>query len=115
MEALIGILLASIGIAALVSALGFAEKAESLALDSERMQNLAQSKLEETLALKDFTQTNGDFSDRGLESYTWDMSSETTSVGGVSVVTVTVQNTANGRSQEVETLFYQNPETSASP
>lgn len=115
MEALIGIVLAGVGISALVSALGYAEKAESVALDAERMQTLARAKLDETLAIQDFTQTSGDFSDRGQEQYTWEMLSESTSVGGISVVKVTVRNSVNGRSQEVETLFYQNPEATTTP
>jgi len=116
-EALVAVVLAGGGIAALVSAIGATTRGEAKAIQSEKMQRLAVQKLDEVIATQDFNSQGGNFADDGEPDMDWSMTDDTTSVENLEQVTVTVSKSNDSNtSQVVSTLFYRRPaETSAGP
>ena len=113
-EALVAVILAGGGIAALVTALGSTERAEARTLSAEKMLRFAEQKLQESIATKDFNSQSGDFTDQGAPDLDWTLSQETTSVDDLEYITVTVSKAdGTGSSQSARTLFYQTQTASA--
>lgn len=113
-EALVSLVLAGGGIAALVSSIGATERAEARALQSEKMQRLAYTKLEEILASRDFVSQGGDFNDRGESDFEWNLEQNTTSVENLTQLTVSVTKTTDSSvKQTLSTLVFDPPTATA--
>lgn len=90
-EAIVSVALLAVGIVAALSAIGQMTKTEALVQEGERMRRLADEKLQELIATRDYeTLTEGDFTERGENRYTWTSLLEPTGVENLEVVTVTV-------------------------
>jgi prepilin-type N-terminal cleavage/methylation domain-containing protein len=111
-EALAAAALLGVGITAALSALGAIAKTEAAIQDKARMQRMAQEKYDEMVSTNQqaLASQSGDFTDRNLPGYTWNLDLDT--------VTVTVQKqNAGARDAEgrVEGMLYISPNsTSAS-
>lgn len=116
-EALVALVLAGGGIAALVSSMGGMQRSEARILQSERMQRLAQTKLEEIIATQDYNAQGGDFQDQGITDLSWSMTNDVTSVENLEKVTLKVTKQGDESAvQTVETLVYRPPtQTTARP
>lgn len=92
LEALVALVLATVGVASVVKAIGALTQAQAKMQAVERLQDLAAYKYQELIATGDYaTITEGDFQDQGLPDYRWTCDVETTSYEGVVVVRVTAQ------------------------
>lgn len=106
-EALVSVALAGGGLAALVTAIGGAERAEARLLRAEKLQRLAHQKLEEAVSIQEFNEQSGDFSDSGEPDVRWELTFDTTSVESLNHVTVTATfGDGDTQAQTVETLLY---------
>jgi prepilin-type N-terminal cleavage/methylation domain-containing protein len=119
-EALAAAALLGVGITAALSALGAIAKTEAAIQDKARMQRMAQEKYDEMVSTNQqaLASQSGDFTDRNLPGYTWNLDVETSQVTNLDTVTVTVQKqNAGARDAEgrVEGMLYISPNsTSAS-
>ena len=113
-EALVAVVLAGGGIAALVTAIGSTERLEAKTIESEKLQRYAVQKLDEIIATADFNNQGGDFALEGEPGLEWAMSNETTSTENLETVSVTVTRADSEASgQTVSTLFYRVPTSTA--
>lgn len=111
-EALVALVLAGGGIAALVSSMGVMQRSEARILLAEKMQRLAVEKLDEIVATQDTNAQSGDFQDRGVEGFSWTVTDDTTSVENLEKITVQVTKDGDETAvQTVETLIYRPPAT----
>ena len=114
-EALVSVILAGGGIAALVSSIGATERAEARAIQAEKMQRLGNAKLEEIIASRDFVSQGGDFATEGEPDFEWNLEQNTTSVENLSQLTVSVtKSTDSSVKQTLSTLIYDPPTSSDS-
>ena len=91
MEAIVSVALLAVGIVAALSAIGQMTKAEAIVQEGERMRRLADEKLQELIATGDYqTITEGDFTERGENRYTWTSLLDPTGVENLETLTVTV-------------------------
>jgi len=115
-EALASIMLLAVGIVAAMSALGGMTKADGGMRESERMQRLADEKLQELLATGDWEfSTEGDFQDRNDSRYNWTATLEPSGIENLQVLAVTVSH-ANVRDDvgtQAYELIYVPPTTGA--
>jgi len=106
-EVLVAVLMTGLAVAGLVSTLGSMSKSEARALERERVQSLAQDKIDEVMAVGTFDQTEGDFEDLGVSGYSWTMTLDTTQLPDVDSVTVSVtKDTDSTMKQTLSTLVY---------
>jgi hypothetical protein len=100
---MVGIILLSVGIVAIIRGIGAIQLGEAKAREKSFMMSLASQKLDEIIATSDSSQfqQNGDFQDVGERRYTWRTEVNTTSVDNLSAVTITVER-ADGRNVSVE-------------
>lgn len=111
-EALVALVLAGGGIAALVSSMGVMQRSEARILLAEKMQRLAVEKLDEIVATQDTNAQSGDFQDRGENGFSWTVTDDTTSVENLEKITVQVKKDGDETAvQTVETLIYRPPAT----
>jgi type II secretory pathway pseudopilin PulG len=109
-EALVAVALVGGGIASVVTALGATDRTEAKVLGAERLQRLAQQKLDEIVATEDYNTTSGDFSDEGANGFEWTMTDDPSGVENLDTITVTVdKSNGTGGSQTVSTLVYRSP------
>ncbi len=98
-----------------MSAIGSSERAEARLLQKERMQRLANQKLEEIIATQDFGATSGDFSDQNEPDLAWEFVEESTSTENLEFLTVTVtSNSDETRVQKISKLLYRPPTSTGS-
>jgi type II secretory pathway pseudopilin PulG len=99
-EALAAVALLAVGIVASLSALGAMTRAEGGMRESERMQRLADQKLQELIATGDWQfLTEGDFSEQAENRYLWTSTLEPSGVENMEVLSVTITR-ANRRDDE---------------
>lgn len=111
-EALVAVVLAGIGVAAAVGALGTLIKAQARANEKERMTRFAVSKYDELASLGSLTNVGGTFEGQGESRYVWEAYVDTTGIENVSQLTVTVSlSDAMGRegSESVYGVVYEEP------
>lgn len=113
-EALVAAVLTGLGVAVVVQGMGSLNLAQAKLSEKERMVNLAKSKLDELVISKEFTTTtDGDFTDRNEDRYTWTVTVDTTSVENLSQVAVTVSRTQDREvSETAYAAVYEPPEDS---
>ena len=89
--------IASISIVASIAALGATAKVEAREEQSYKLQRLAHEEYNEILATQDLSQgsLSGDFQERNLPNYTWQMTLTPTPTTNMDEMTVTVQNSQN--------------------
>lgn len=106
--------LTGLGVAGVVQGLGAMNLAQAKLSEKERMFRLAQSKLDELIVSKEYqTASDGDFTDRSENRYTWVIQVDTTSVENVSQIRLTVNRIQDRElSETVYTLVYEPPENS---
>ncbi|HRF59469.1 MAG TPA: type II secretion system protein [Fimbriimonadaceae bacterium] len=119
-EVLASIVLLGVGITAAVSALGSIQGSEARLQEKELRLRLASDQMREVLATGELETGNlsGDFANRGLERYRWEV--EITASGTENLDRVLVRVTdAQARSDEqattLETLVYRPPENGVQP
>jgi type II secretory pathway pseudopilin PulG len=113
-EALAAAALLGVGITAALSALGAISKTEAAVQERGRLQRMAQDKYDELISTNQQTvaSQSGDFTDRNLQGYTWNLDVESSEVSNLDTVTVTVQKGnagANDPVGRVEGLLYISP------
>lgn len=111
-EALVAVVLAGIGVAAAVGALGTLAKSQARANEKERMTRLAVEKYEELASMGSLTNVGGTFEDRGENRYVWEALVDTTGVENVSQLTVTVslsESMVRQNSESIYGLVYEEP------
>ncbi|MDR3689011.1 MAG: hypothetical protein P4L46_06500 [Fimbriimonas sp.] len=117
-EAIASIGLLTVGIVAVLGALGSVSRTESRARQISVMTSLAQHKYDELVAttLNLNSSQSGDFRDQNNTDYTWSASVDQTGVTNLVCVTVTVNPTADSSNSapigRVSGLLYQPPTTS---
>ena len=90
-EAIVSVALLAVGIVAALSAIGQMTKTEGIVQEGERMRRLADEKLQELIATGDYqTITEGDFTERGENRYSWSTVLDPTGVENLESLTVTV-------------------------
>lgn len=90
-EVIVSVALLAVGIVAVLSTIGHMTKTEAMVQEGERMRRLADEKLQELIGTGDYvTLTDGDFSERGENRYTWTSALEPTGVESLESLTVTV-------------------------
>lgn len=115
-EVLVAVAMTGIAVAGLVGTLGYMSKSEARALEREKVQALAQDKIDEVMAVGTYDQTEGNFEDLGVSGYSWTMTLDTTQLPDVDSVTVTVtKDTDSTMSQSLGTLVYRPTTTGAAP
>lgn len=116
-EALVALVLAGGGIAALFTAMGYTDKVEAQILLSERMQRLAREKLQEIIGTQDWNAQSGDFSDSGSPGFSWTLTVDTTTVENLQQLSLTVEKEdSQATAQTVGQLVYRPPDsTGATP
>jgi len=113
-EVLVSIAILSIGIVAVMGAMGSIVRSQGRMKTQEVMQRLAERKFEEMLVTtQDLTSPqNGDFSDWNEYNYNWSTTVDTTSSTYVSAITLTVQPVnADSPKVSVVQLIYIPPQT----
>ena len=92
-ESLAAAALLAVGITASMSALGAVAKEETKAREVDYVQGLAQQKYDELISTNQqvLASQTGDFSDRNIQGYTWNLDVETSQVNNLDTVSVTVQ------------------------
>jgi hypothetical protein len=90
-EALVSVVLLSVGIVASLTAIGHMIKGEALMQEGERMRRLADEKLSELVATGEYLYlTEGDFADRSETRYTWTAELQPTGTENLQAFTVRV-------------------------
>ena len=122
LEVLVAATLLGVGVAAVLGGIKSVNAAEGRARELEVMQRLAVDKLEELKATTDTFAAgdNGDFVDRNLDDYVWEMQVEPTGIEYLDGVTVTVRKRSEAEGDpvgQVSTLVFEGPEptTEAAP
>ncbi|HVT14148.1 MAG TPA: prepilin-type N-terminal cleavage/methylation domain-containing protein [Fimbriimonadaceae bacterium] len=115
-EAMVSTVLVTVGLIALLGAYTNLTRNQNIAVQTERMQRLAVDKYQELVATEALqTQAlNGDFSDRGEDSYLWEATVGETGVQNLSALTVTVTLRDSPDDKEkavVNGVVYQQPQT----
>lgn len=115
-EAMVSTVLVTVGLIALIGAYSNLTRNQNIAVQTERMQRLAQDKYGELVATEALqTQAlNGDFSDRGEDNYLWQATVAETGTQNLSALTVTVtpRDSADDREKAiVNGVVYQQPQT----
>lgn len=92
-EALASAALLGVGITATLGALGAISKAESGARERAELQRMASDKYNELISTNQqaLSSQSGDFTDRNLSGYTWNLDVEPSQVSNLDTVSVTVQ------------------------
>jgi prepilin-type N-terminal cleavage/methylation domain-containing protein len=113
-EALASAALLAVGITASLSALGAIAKSEAGLRERAVLQRMAADKYDEMISTNQqaLASQSGDFTDRNITGYTWNMDVETSAVTNLDTVTVTVQKqnaTAHDPVGTVEGLLYISP------
>lgn len=113
-ESLAAAALMAVGVTAAMSAMGAIAKEEARAREVDFVQQLAQEKYDELVTTNQQTlaSQSGDFSDRNLQGYTWNLVVESSAVNNLDTVTLTVQKQGAGSSDPqavVESLIYISP------
>src|SRR4051794_22866884 len=80
MKAIVSIALTTLGILGAMGALGSLTKAQTIMLQTDRMDRLAYQKYQEILATQDYNTTSGDFKDWNDDKYVWEASINSSSV-----------------------------------
>jgi prepilin-type N-terminal cleavage/methylation domain-containing protein len=117
-ESLAAAALMAVGITASMSALGAVAKEEARAREVDFVQRLARAKYDELVSTNQQTiaSQSGDFSDRNIQGYTWNLDVESSTVNNLDTVTVTVQKQNGGSGDPegiVEKLIYISPSTTS--
>ena len=91
-EVLVAATLLGVGVAAVIGGIRSVNKAEGRARELEVMQRLAVDKYDEIRATTDTYAAgdSGDFVEKNIDDYTWEMKVDSTGVENVSAITVTV-------------------------
>lgn len=119
-EAVVSVALLAIGIVSVLGAYAGLTTQQTKANATEQMQRYALDKYDELVATQSLQteSLNGDFSDRGDDSYTWTADIEPTGIQDLSSLTVTVQ-PQSGPDGSMEAtasgLIYIPPQTSTTP
>jgi prepilin-type N-terminal cleavage/methylation domain-containing protein len=113
-EALAAVAILGVGISGVMMAMSSVVRSESRAREIETMHRLAMDKLTELRAVTDTfaAPDSGDFSDRGLPSFEWQMTVDPTGVEYLTAVTVTVQRrnaTQTSPNASVSSLVFEAP------
>ncbi len=113
-EALAAAALLGVGITASMSALGAIAGAETRAREHEKVQRLALQKYDELVSTNQqaLASQSGDFTDRNLPGYSWNLAVDPSQVSNLDTVTVTVNKQNPSSSDPVGTaegLIYISP------
>ena len=111
-EALVAVVLAGVGVAAAVGALGALVKSQARANEKERMTRFAVEKFEELAAMGSLTNVGGTFENKGEDRYVWEAYVDTTGIENVSQLTVTVslsESMVRQSSESVYGVVYEEP------
>jgi prepilin-type N-terminal cleavage/methylation domain-containing protein len=92
-EALASAALLGVGITATLSALGAIAKSEAAVRERSMLQSMATDKYDELISTNQqaLSSQSGDFTDRNVQGYTWNLDVENSQVSNLSTVTLTVQ------------------------
>lgn len=119
-EALVAVVVVAIAVVGSMQAFRSLARAQVRAGDEETLQRLAFEKYDEEIATapQQLANGSGDFSDRNLVGYSWNMDVSATSVNDLMAVTVTVTRDSDGNAPNVPKgiargLYYQEQATSA--
>jgi type II secretory pathway pseudopilin PulG len=115
-EALAAATLAGVGITACMSALGAVAHEQALCKEKDVVQRLARQKYDELISTNQqaLASQSGDFTDRNMPDYTWNLDVENSQVSNLDTVTVTVQKQNPGSKDPVGTIegmVYVSPNT----
>ena len=116
-EALGAAVLLGVGVTATMSTLGKIAAGESRAHEKEMLQRLAIEKYDElvTTTQQPLASSNGDFTDRNITGYTWNLDVEPSSTTDLDTVVITVTKSGASKSDpvgEMDGLIYIPPATS---
>jgi hypothetical protein len=111
--------LLGVGMTAALSTLGSIAKGEGRGRDKEFLQRLAIEKYDElvTTNQQPLTSSNGDFTDRNISGYTWNLDVEPSSTNNLDTVVVTVTKSGAAKSDpegKMYGLIYLSPSTTSS-
>ena len=108
----------AIGVVGVIAGFGSIANVERRARTSEYMQKLALDKYDEMIATAQspIAAQGGDFTDRNIDGYTWQMTVDQTTVNDLMSVTVTVTPAGGAQSDKavVTGLYYQAPTSGSS-
>ena len=113
-EAVVAIALTAVTIVGALGGIRAMTRGETIRLETEYQRRLTLEKYQEILATQDFTTASGDFSDRNDTKYTWEMSTNPTSITNLVTLTVKVHPTDSSETKDVYSvsgLVYQAPQT----
>jgi type II secretory pathway pseudopilin PulG len=119
LEGLAAAALLAVGITACMTTLGAIAGAESRAREQDKVQRLALQKYDELISTNQqaLASQSGDFADRNMSGYTWNLDLEQSQVNNLDTVVVTVQK-QNPSSRDpkgvAEGLIYISPTTTSS-
>jgi hypothetical protein len=112
---MVSAILLGVGVVALLSAYTAMSKTQRLAMETESMQRLALDKYDELVATEALQaqSLNGDFSDRGNDSYLWTAAVTPTSTANLSTLTVTVsrRDGSTDNQEVINGVVYIQPQT----
>lgn len=119
-EALVAVVILSVGIVAVMASLGAMAKTEAKLRTKEVMQRLAERKYEELVATSTnlATPQSGDFQDWNEKRFTWSTAVDTTGVDNLNAITLTVSPASGGSDSDkikVVGLVYIPPSTTTTP
>lgn len=110
LEAMAAVVLLGIGIVGSLASFSTMIRTEDRVRETERMQRLAQDKLSELIATgQASTSTDGDFTDRNIEGYTWSLESNASGITDLDSVTLTVSKEGATQKAVLDTLVYVPP------
>ncbi|MES1227942.1 MAG: prepilin-type N-terminal cleavage/methylation domain-containing protein [Armatimonadota bacterium] len=111
-EVLVALALLAVGVVALSRGLGGLAKAENMMLDAEKTNRLARAKLEEIVAIGDFSQTSGQF-DSPNDDFDFSLTQYDTGVTDLTgyQLTVTDRTGKSLRDGFAQTLVYASSQT----
>ncbi|HWD37548.1 MAG TPA: prepilin-type N-terminal cleavage/methylation domain-containing protein [Fimbriimonas sp.] len=119
LESLAAAALLAVGVTAAMAALSSVSYNEKAARDQEYVDRLASEKYDELISTNQAALANasGDFSDRNIQGYTWNLEVGQSQVTNLDTVTLTVQKQPAGKKDpvgRVEGMMYVPPATSIS-
>lgn len=108
---MVAVVLLGVGITAAVGVFGHLAHTEWAARQTEKMQRLAQSKLNELVATgQATTSTSGDFNDDNEPDFTWSLQVDTSGITDLNAVTLTVtRRNDSTMTSSVDSLVYVPP------
>lgn len=108
-EAVVAAILTGVGVVASLQAISSLTRSDAIMIDREQMLRLAQEKYDEIVATQDFSTAAGDFSDRGITDYSWQMTTSPITLPSNANITSTTSTStsaaaATATSQNLDTL-----------